>query len=68
MNPCLTLWDAAVLELWLYDLYGVILWVKVNLTLSDSVCLSLSLRHSFLEVSIEAQSLKEKREEDKQLG
>lgn len=52
-----TLREAAVLESQLYHLDGVILQVEEDLTLSESVCLDLCVKFSFLEVSFKTKSL-----------
>lgn len=52
-----TLRNAAVLVLGLHHLDGIILQVEINVTLSNSVGLILSLRHCLLKVCFKAQSL-----------
>lgn len=55
-NEC-SLGNATVLVLRLHNLYGIVFQEEVDLTLSDSVRLRLSLRYSLLEVCIKAQNL-----------
>lgn len=52
-----TLGNATVLVLRLHNLYGIVFQEEVDLTLSDSVRLRLSLRYSLLEVCIKTQNL-----------
>lgn len=57
-----TLWNATIFELWLHNLYGVVLQVEINLTFSNPVGFLSALSNIFLEICIEAKNLKKQKD------